>query len=146
MSQPATPETVSLLLQDSLSLLVRRLRQLRTPGKLSQPESQALSHLERKGPITSADLARLERISAQSMGATISALESYGFVERHPDPDDGRRILLAVTPAGRRQAADKRTAHGEQVARALSSDFSPMDLEQLLAAAPLLERLARSLS
>jgi DNA-binding MarR family transcriptional regulator len=146
MPDRATPDTVALALQDSLSLLVRRLRQHRVPGSLSQPESQALSKLVREQPMTSADLARAEGISAQSMGATVAALESQGLVTRRSDPDDGRRILLVPTPAGRRLAEDKRTARGEQLGRALTDGFSDDDLEQLLTAAPLLERLARTLS
>ncbi|GAW49999.1 MULTISPECIES: MarR family winged helix-turn-helix transcriptional regulator [unclassified Nocardioides] len=146
MSDAPTPESVALALQESLSLLVRRLRQVRVPGSLSQPESQALAKLVREEPMTSADLARAENISAQSMGAIVAALESQQLVERHRDPGDGRRMLLVPTAAGRRRAEDKRTARGEQIARALTSDFSDDDLARLLQAAPLLERLARTLS
>jgi DNA-binding MarR family transcriptional regulator len=146
MADRATPESVALALQDSLSLVVRRLRQVRVPGSLSQPESQTLARLVRETPTTSADLARAEGISAQSMGATVASLESQGLVERRRDPDDGRRILLVATAAGRRRAEDKRTARGEQLVRALSAGFSDDDLDRLLAAAPLLERLARTLS
>jgi DNA-binding MarR family transcriptional regulator len=146
MADRATPESVALALQDSLSLVVRRLRQVRVPGSLSQPESQTLARLVRETPMTSADLARAEGISAQSMGATVASLESQGLVERRRDPDDGRRILLVATAAGRRRAEDKRTGRGEQLVRALSADFSDDDLDRLLAAAPLLERLARTLS
>ncbi|MCW2775463.1 MAG: MarR family transcriptional regulator [Nocardioides sp.] len=146
MADGATPESVALALQDSLSLVVRRLRQVRVPGSLSQPESQTLARLVRETPMTSADLARAEGISAQSMGATVASLESQGLVERRRDPDDGRRILLVATAAGRRRAEDKRTARGEQLVRALSADFDDDDLDRLLAAAPLLERLARTLS
>jgi DNA-binding MarR family transcriptional regulator len=146
MADRATPESVALALQDSLSLVVRRLRQVRVPGSLSQPESQTLARLVRETPTTSADLARAEGISAQSMGATVASLESQGLVERRRDPGDGRRILLVATAAGRRRAEDKRTARGEQLVRALSADFSDDDLDRLLAAAPLLERLARTLS
>jgi DNA-binding MarR family transcriptional regulator len=146
MADRATPDTVALALQESLSLLIRRLRQVRVPGGLSQPESQALAKLVREPPTSSADLARAEGISAQSMGATVAALETQGLVTRRSDPDDGRRILLVPTPAGRRLAEDKRTARSEQLGRALAAGFSDDELERLLAAAPLLERLARTLS
>jgi hypothetical protein len=40
---------------------------------------------------------------------------------------------------------DKHNARAEQLAKALSAGFSPQELRQLMAAAPLIERLAQSL-
>jgi hypothetical protein len=40
---------------------------------------------------------------------------------------------------------DKHTARAEQLAKTLSTGFSPAELRQLMAAAPLIERLAQSL-
>jgi hypothetical protein len=40
---------------------------------------------------------------------------------------------------------DKRTARIEQISQALSDGFTPDELERLMAAAPLIERLAQSL-
>jgi DNA-binding MarR family transcriptional regulator len=95
-------------------------------------------------PETSA-LARLEQISPQSMGATLSALEARGLVRRGPDARDGRRVVLEVTEAGRQLLGDKRDARTRQLARALSAGFTSDELNQLMAAAPLLERLAQSM-
>ena len=83
-------------------MLVRRLRQVHAAGDLTLPESSALARLERHGPATAADLARAEAISPQSIGATLGALQARGLIDRRPDPADGRRIILAATPAGRR--------------------------------------------
>ena len=48
-------------------------------------------------------------------------------------------------PAGQQVLTDKRNARTEQLARALSSGFTPAELRQLKTAAPLLERLAQSI-
>ena len=80
-------------LRTSLGLLLRRLRQAPAAGELTLPETAALARLDRGGPATSADLARAEQISPQSMGATLGELETRGLVKRQPDPSDGRRIL-----------------------------------------------------
>ncbi len=109
------------------------------------PESSALVRLERGGPTTAAALAKIEQISPQSMGATLGALEARGLVERRPDPQDGRRVILSATEAGLQALRDRRDARTEQLAKALSSGFTPAELEQLMAAAPLLERLAQSI-
>jgi DNA-binding MarR family transcriptional regulator len=127
----------------SMGLLLRRLRQVRTPGGLSVPETSALARLDRNGPATSSELARVEQISPQSMGATLGALEARGLVARDPDARDGRRIVLSVTEAGRQVLRDKRDARTEQLARALAAGFSREELDQLMMAAPLLERLAQ---
>ncbi len=126
-------------------LLVRRLRQVRAAGGALRAETSALARLDRDGPATSSELARVEQISPQSMGATLSALEARGLVARDPDPRDGRRIVLSVTEAGRQLLRDKRDARTEQLARALAAGFTREELEQLMAAAPLLERLAQSI-
>ena len=128
-----------------LSLLVRRLRQMPAPGDLSLPERSALARLDRGGPAAPSELARREQISPQGMGATLSALEARGLVERRADPADGRRIVLSVTPAGRQALQVKRSARTAQLAQAMASACTPAELGQLMTAAPLLERLAQSI-
>ena len=53
--------------------------------------------------------------------------------------------MLSITDAGQQALQDKRNARVEQLARALSAGFTPHELNQLMAAAPLLERLAQSI-
>jgi DNA-binding MarR family transcriptional regulator len=136
---------VAAALRVSIGLLLRRLRQVRVEGELSLPESSALVRLDRSGPAAPGELAKREQISPQSMGATVAALQARGLIERRPDPQDGRRAVLSVTAAGRDVVRDKRNARTEQLARALSAGFTPAELSQLMAAAPLLERLAQSI-
>ncbi|SEG81051.1 DNA-binding transcriptional regulator, MarR family [Actinacidiphila yanglinensis] len=144
MSDDLDPGAVSAALLASLSVLLRRVRHVPVDGGLTMPERTALSQLERSGPTTSSALAREVQITAQAMGATLGALRSRGLVDRRPDPDDRRRVVLTVTDAGRQALKDKRNARVELVAQALTSGaFSPEELEQLAAAAALLERLAQ---
>jgi DNA-binding MarR family transcriptional regulator len=132
-------------LRVSIGMLLRRLRQTRTDGELTLPESSALTRLDRGGPATASALAKLEQISPQSMGATLGALEAKGLIERRPDPGDGRRAVLPVTGAGSRLLRDKRNARTERLAKALSAGFTPAEIQLLAAASPLLERLAESI-
>ena len=141
---PDVPEVASAL-RVSIGLLLRRLRQVQADGELTLPESSALTRLDRGGPATPSALARLEQISPQSMGATLSALEARGLVERRPDPGDGRRVVVSLSETWRRALRNKRNARVEQLAGALSSGFTHSELQQLMAAAPLLERLAQSI-
>jgi DNA-binding MarR family transcriptional regulator len=144
LQEPDVTE-VAAALRVSIGLLLRRMRQVRPDGELSLPETSALARLERSGPATSSALAKEEQISPQSMGATLAALEARGLVARQPDPDDGRRAVLTLTGAGQQVLRDKRSARVAQLAAALSGAFSPAEVLQLKAAAPLLERLAHSI-
>jgi len=140
----AKPAKVALDLRLAVGLLRRRLRQTPVQGDLTLPETAALARLDRGGPSTASALAREEQISPQSMGTTLAGLEARGLVARAPDPDDGRRVVLSLSGAGRQALRDRRAARTEQLARALAENFTEAELEQLDAAAPLLERLAES--
>jgi DNA-binding MarR family transcriptional regulator len=144
-SRRAAPEQVAAALRLSVGLLLRRLRQLRAEDDLSLPESAALARLDRGGPMTATALARLEQISPQSMGATLAALETRGLVVRRPHPDDRRCVVLSPTDAGLQTLRHIRGAQTQRLAQVLASSFSDAEIQQLLAAAPLLERLAQGL-
>jgi DNA-binding MarR family transcriptional regulator len=145
MNDDLDPEGVAAALLAGISVLVRRVHQVPTGG-LTMPERTALSRLDRSGPTTSSALAREVQITAQAMGATLSALRARGLVERRPDPDDGRRVVLTVTDAGLQALKDKRNARAELIAQALTGGtFTPAELKQLATAAPLLERLAQNI-
>ena len=136
---------VAAALQVAIGLLMRKLRQAHLPGELTLAESSALRTLDRGGPAASSDLAKQDRISPQSMGATLATLEQRGLIERHRDPADGRRIMLSISDAGRQVVNDRRGARTELFATALRAAFTDGELSQLRAAAPLLERLAENL-
>jgi hypothetical protein len=127
MTQDSDPQQIAGALRVSIGLLVRRLRQVRADGDLTLPESSALARLDRGGPATSA------------------ALEERGLVRRGSDPQDGRLVVLSVSAAGRQALRDQRDAGTRQLAQALSAGFTRSELRQLMAAAPLLERLAEGI-
>jgi DNA-binding MarR family transcriptional regulator len=146
-------EQVAAALQLSIRLLRRQLRQSQRDGDmqsqrdgdLTLPETSALALLDRGGPTTPGALAKVEQISPQSMGATLGALEARGLVERQADPADGRRVVMSITAAGTAALRVRRTARTQQLAQALSAGFTSLELQQLMTAAPLIERLAHNL-
>jgi DNA-binding MarR family transcriptional regulator len=133
-------------LRVSVGLLRRRIRQRKAAqGEVTLPESAALARLDRGGPATSSELARLEQISPQSMGTTLGGLEARGLVARRPDPSDGRRAVLYLTPAGQAVLRDRRNESTQRIAQVLAAGFTAAEQRQLLAAARLLERLAQDI-
>jgi len=145
MPQDPDVNNVAAALQMSIGLCIRQLRQMPAEGDLSLPEASVLKRLDRSGPSSVTELAKAEQISVQSMGTTLGALEARGLVQRHPHPTDGRRSVLSITKSGTRVLSDKHNGRAEQLAKALSTGFSPAELRQLMVAAPLIERLAQSL-
>jgi DNA-binding MarR family transcriptional regulator len=145
MLQDPDVNDVAAALQMSIGLCIRQLRQMPAEGDLSLPEASVLKRLDRSGPSSVTELAKAEQISVQSMGTTLGALEARGLVQRHPHPTDGRRSVLSITKSGTRVLSDKHNGRAEQLAKALSTGFSPAELRQLMVAAPLIERLAQSL-
>jgi DNA-binding MarR family transcriptional regulator len=127
-----------------LRVLARRVRQVPIDSGLTIPERNALSCLDRLGPTTTAALAREVQITAQAMGVTLKALQTRGLIDRRPDPDDGRRMVLSVTGPGLQALTDKRNARTDLLTHVLTGGaFTPAELEQLIKAGPLLERLAQ---
>ena len=53
-------------------------------------------------PRTNSELADIERVSAPSMKRTTNALVEQGYVARADDPEDGRQVILSLTPEGRK--------------------------------------------
>jgi DNA-binding MarR family transcriptional regulator len=145
MTQDPDAVSVAAALHVSIGLLRWRLRQVRVEGDLSLPERSALARLDRVGPATSSELARIEQISPQSMGATLGVLEDRGLIARRPDPEDGRRAVLSLTESGRKVMQDRRNLRTEHLAKALATNFTRAEVRQLMTAAPLLERLAQSI-
>lgn len=129
----------------ALARIVRRLRQAHEPGELTLSEISVLSRLDRDGPATPGALAGGERVRPQAMGNTLAALEQRGLVARMPDPDDGRKVSMSATEAGRQLLLDRRSASTRRMTRALAEGFTPEERRRLVEAIPLLDRLADSL-
>jgi DNA-binding MarR family transcriptional regulator len=110
----------------AVGLLVRRVRATATAEGLSMTESVVISRLDKEGPTTTAELARLEGMRPQSMRTTISALDKMGIVERKAHPTDRRQVFIALTRHGaelRETAKDtKRTWLAQAVAALPAAD------------------------
>lgn len=61
----------------------------------------ALTVLERREGMTSADLARHSFVRAQSAADLVGGLERRGLIRRDPDPTNRRRRLISLTEDGR---------------------------------------------
>lgn len=132
----------AIALRLAVGRIARRARQMQTVGELTLSEASVVSRLDRDGPDSPGSLAEFERVRPQAMAATLAGLEERGLVSRSPDAADGRRALMAVTDAGRRVIADRRSKVVQRLAAVLDADFTPAERRALIAALPLLDRIA----
>lgn len=110
---PANAATITAL--TDLLWLMQRSRLLRQQGG---PGKALIVHLYRCGPMRCGDLAGALGLDASTVSRQLAPLEASGFIDRMPDPVDGRAHLVAVSAPGREWAdrviAD-RVRHLEQV-------------------------------
>jgi DNA-binding MarR family transcriptional regulator len=60
-----------------------------------------LSALDEVGPSSQADLSRCTGIDRSDVVAAVNVMVERGFLQRSPDPADGRRNIVTLTPAGK---------------------------------------------
>jgi DNA-binding MarR family transcriptional regulator len=137
---PVLPAVEATRLYVALGRLTRALRR-EAGSPVSQGVLSALVTVVKEGPIRSGELSTREGVAPPSMTKVVVALEQLGFIERFPDPDDGRAALITATPTGRAVVESSR----EQRLHGLTRRLEALDADQLAAleaALPALEALA----
>lgn len=98
----ATPPPALLYVVKQLELVSRaRLEDVLRLSGVTALQYTALTVLQRRPRMTSAELARLSFVRAQSTADLVAGLARRGLVSRAPDPDHGRRLLIELTDSGR---------------------------------------------
>ena len=93
-----------------LTALVRQRRVVgdEEPGSLSTFQGIALGALVDDGPMRLGALTEALRTTDATASRTVDVLATHKFAERHHDPRDARRVLVAATDAGNRTVAHRR--------------------------------------
>ena len=87
--------------------------------------------LERNGPLRASALAEEFHLDKGAVSRRLSHLDELGFVERTPDPADGRATLVAVTPEGKQQLAQAEE-HRQTWLEERMNGWSEADLDLLV--------------
>jgi DNA-binding MarR family transcriptional regulator len=122
---------------------LRRLRAEDEALGVSPPRLSALSVVVAAGPVAIGALATAEGVSAPTMTRLVDGLERDGLVERRPDPDDARGVLVRATAEGRRVLGEGRSRRLRLLATGLRR-LSPAELTAIRRGAELMERVTRS--
>jgi DNA-binding MarR family transcriptional regulator len=91
--------------------------------------------------MTARQIADLERLQPQSLTRTLRALQDDGLIRRRPDPEDRRRVRLAITPKGVDALAHDMARRDAWLAAALE-ELTAAERGVLELAAELMQRLA----
>jgi DNA-binding MarR family transcriptional regulator len=110
------------------------------PRGLSLTALSTLSTIERSGARRLTDLAVSEGVTQPSMSALVSQLEGLGLADRRSDPQDGRVVRVAITPAGREHLTALRQV-GASIFEVLIDKLAATEAESLRAALPSFRRM-----
>ena len=99
MSNPPQPILADLV-REYTSAVLRHTAATAKRMSLEASELAALEHLQAAGPMTQKRLGERLSISPGAVTAMIDRLESRGYVERIPNPEDRRSALVLITKAG----------------------------------------------
>jgi DNA-binding MarR family transcriptional regulator len=127
------------------TVLGRQLARADTGDGLSRARLSALSLLVLGGPRTLGELAAAEGVRPPTMTRLVRAMEADGLLERHPNPADGRSIIIAATADG---VAQLDVGRSRQLGP-LTESIEALGDDALLAldeAAELIARLLREVS
>ena len=99
MSSPQQPKLADLV-REYTSAVLRHAAATAKRMSLEASELAALEHLQAAGPMTQKGLGERLSISPGAVTAMIDRLESRGYVERIPNPEDRRSALVLITKVG----------------------------------------------
>jgi DNA-binding MarR family transcriptional regulator len=118
------------------------VRRARTTDQLPMAQAAVLGYLDREGPMTTSELARVQQVRHQSMARTVTLLVAQDLVGQQPHPRDGRKTLIALTMAGREALEARRGRRVDWLAEAIATELSLAEQVKLTQAVKLLARLA----
>lgn len=133
-------------LQHRMTALIRAFglhRPDQTPcgQPLSPSEAHALSELAGSGPLSQKEMGARLRLEKSTVSRLVASLERRGWVERQPDPADGRAYLVGLTEAGRRLSGRLAAARAERY-RGLLAAIPPEQQQAVMGALDVLVQAA----
>ncbi len=87
-----------------------------------------LRHLHHAGPQAQADMARSVGVAGSTLTRRLEQMEADGLITRTGDPEDGRRVIVALSEAGEATRGGQRERADAEVER-LVEGVAPEDIE-----------------
>ena len=131
------PETSTDLLerlQHQVALFARRAEQTRLGGvgkarnSMDRAAYLLLNRLDHEGPMGVKALAETMGIDSSTVTRQVAPLVDTGLVKRTSHPEDGRAVVLALSPRGRGRLDEVRVSRRELM-REVTEDWTPEERE-----------------
>lgn len=142
MPDDSAPEPARTELYDQLqyqvAIFARRVEQARIGALGEQRNSMdraaflLLNRLDRTGPVGVKALAQAMSIDSSTVTRQVAPLVDCGLVDRVPNPDDGRAVLLELSARGRQRLEEVRSSR-QDLMRVLLADWPDEDQETFVA-------------
>ena len=126
----------------SVARLTRRMRRERR-SELTPTQLSVLGAVALLGPATPGSIASHEQVKPPSVTRMLNQLTESGYINRLPDPEDGRQVLVEISDEGHSRLAQERQRRDAWLQEQLDQ-LSDSERELLRAAAPLLKRIAEA--
>ena len=124
------PDTAEDALAQLMMTVGRRFR-ARLDGDTVDPSQAALLYtLKCRGALRLGDIAEAMKLDASTVSRHVQQLGDRGFVERVPDPEDGRASIISLTDDGRDGLRSSFEQRRNILAEAIA-DWSEAEREQL---------------
>lgn len=135
-------------LQHEVAVFARRAEQTRLGGvgqvrnSMDRAAYLLLNRLDREGPMGVKALAASMGIDSSTVTRQVAPLVDTGLVKRTSHPEDGRAVVLQLSPRGATRLEEVRGSRRQLMAE-LTEDWQPEEREQFCS---LLTRFNRALS
>ncbi len=97
--------------------VLQRVRRFESRAGLTLPQFDAMAQLLRRPEgMTAGELSRELLVTAGNVTGIVARLRTRDLVSRTADPEDGRAVLLRLTPKGRRIARAEVDRHVRRLA------------------------------
>jgi DNA-binding MarR family transcriptional regulator len=126
-------------LDDQIGFILRKVSQRHTAifasafgSDLTAPQWATLAKLYEIGPTSQNLLGRMVALDAATIKGVVDRLAARGLTETSPDPDDARRVVVALTETGRAEA-EKGFATAQRITDETLAPLSPEERTRVIA-------------
>ncbi len=125
-------EVFATLARTGNALLLELDRCIQFSFDIPQAAATALAVIEgAHEPLTPSEISDRVLVASATMTATLDLLERRGWIERRPNPDDRRSVLVSITAVGR-EATDRLLPGIRTVERETLTALTARERDQLL--------------
>jgi DNA-binding MarR family transcriptional regulator len=132
-------------LRGVINRLSRQFNASATGEGLTPSQASALGLITGRGPLSLAELARIEGLNPTMVSRVVGKLDEIGLIRRIQNPRDLRAGLVEITAAGRSTHERIKAERGKVVTECLNR-LPQGDRDAIIAVLPALEALAGELT